>query len=253
VPPRRSAVARITLVGGIGVGGQHGGLAHAVALQNGVAGALLPFGEGLDQQGGRPGNEQAHVFHRRLVERGLGQHAHIQRGHAHEHGGLACRAMARLGSNLAIQIILLPLISAPWMATNRPCTWKMGKAWISTSPGLRPTGCFPAPIVLERDGVAQQVAVREHGPLLRPVVPLVYRMAARSSAHMALPGVLVAVVRGALEQAAGAVVAQGEHMLRARLEGNFADPAKVGRAAHHHSRFGIANESSRSRRFGKRC
>ena len=37
-------------------------------------------------------------------------------------------AMTALGSNLAIQIILLPLMSAPWMATNRPWTWKMGNA-----------------------------------------------------------------------------------------------------------------------------
>ncbi|EWS63058.1 hypothetical protein Y695_03712 [Hydrogenophaga sp. T4] len=44
-------------------------------------------------------------------------------------------AITRLGSNLDSQIILLPLISAPWMATNRPCTWKMGSAWISTSSG----------------------------------------------------------------------------------------------------------------------
>lgn len=37
-------------------------------------------------------------------------------------------AMTALGSNLGHQIILLPLMSAPWMATNRPWTWKMGKA-----------------------------------------------------------------------------------------------------------------------------
>ena len=47
-------------------------------------------------------------------------------------------AIATLGSNFAIQIILLPLISAPWIATNSPCTWKMGSAWMSTSPGFQP-------------------------------------------------------------------------------------------------------------------
>ncbi|MDT4880427.1 hypothetical protein FQZ97_1161800 [compost metagenome] len=47
-------------------------------------------------------------------------------------------AIASLGSNLDIQNILLPLISAPWMATNRPCTWKMGSAWIKTSSGRQP-------------------------------------------------------------------------------------------------------------------
>ncbi|MPM57016.1 hypothetical protein SDC9_103833 [bioreactor metagenome] len=30
-------------------------------------------------------------------------------------------AITALASNFAIQMILLPLISAPWMATNSPC------------------------------------------------------------------------------------------------------------------------------------
>jgi hypothetical protein len=47
-------------------------------------------------------------------------------------------ASTGLGSNLPCQIMVLPLSSAPWMATNRPCTWKMGSAWISTSPGCQP-------------------------------------------------------------------------------------------------------------------
>ena len=47
------------------------------------------------------------------------------------------RAMVALGSNLLNQIILLPLSSAPWLATNRPCTWKMGRACSSTSPGCQ--------------------------------------------------------------------------------------------------------------------
>ena len=46
----------------------------------------------------------------------------------------------------------------------------------------------------------------------------------------------------AFEQRAGAVVAQREHVLRAALESDLADPAKILRAANHHSRFGVANE-----------
>ena len=42
------------------------------------------------------------------------------------------------GSNFENQIIGLPLSSAPCDATNRPCTWKIGSAWISTSPGCQP-------------------------------------------------------------------------------------------------------------------
>ena len=48
------------------------------------------------------------------------------------------RASTAFGSNLPNQIIRLPLSSAPWLATNRPCTWKIGSAWISTSPGFQP-------------------------------------------------------------------------------------------------------------------
>ena len=44
------------------------------------------------------------------------------------------RAITALGSKRLNQIILLPLSSAPCDATNRPCTWKIGSAWISTSP-----------------------------------------------------------------------------------------------------------------------
>ncbi|MNT46076.1 hypothetical protein D3C72_1826980 [compost metagenome] len=47
-------------------------------------------------------------------------------------------AITALGSNLENQTILLPLSSAAWMATNRPCTWKIGSAWISTSPSFQP-------------------------------------------------------------------------------------------------------------------
>ncbi len=48
------------------------------------------------------------------------------------------RRITPLGSNLPNQIILLPFSNAPWIATNRPCTWKIGNAWISTSPFTQP-------------------------------------------------------------------------------------------------------------------
>eukprot|EP01136_Pigoraptor_vietnamica_P034513 Opistho-1_new@98565 len=56
------ALAAVACIGRIGVAGEHDGFAHAVALQDGVACALLPFGKGLDQQRGRPCDEQAHVL-----------------------------------------------------------------------------------------------------------------------------------------------------------------------------------------------
>jgi hypothetical protein len=73
------------------------------------------------------------------VSEGLGQQAHVQRGHAHEHGGARqARAITALGSNFSShRSSWLPFSSAPWLATNRPCTWKIGSAWISTSPPQR--------------------------------------------------------------------------------------------------------------------
>ncbi len=47
------------------------------------------------------------------------------------------RSTTALGSNLLSHSIFEPLSSAPWLATNRPCTWKIGSAWISTSPGCQ--------------------------------------------------------------------------------------------------------------------
>ena len=99
-----------------------------------------------------------------------------------------------------------------------------------------------APVVLERDGIAQQVAVRQHGPLA----------AARGAAGVQNGGevihplvnrlVNVGMGRGTIEQAARAVVAQCEDMLRARLEGDLGHPAKVARRAHHHSGLGVAHK-----------
>ena len=134
VPPRRSPSCRA-----VGVGGEHHGLAHAVALEDGVAGALAPVVEGLHQQRRRAGDEQAHVRAGLARELRLGQQAHVQRRHAHEDGGLGRARDRGLGVEACEnQIILLPLSSAPCEATNRPCTWKIGSAWISTSPARQP-------------------------------------------------------------------------------------------------------------------
>ncbi len=101
---------------------------------------------------------------------------------------------------------------------------------------------LPAPVRLQHARVAEHVAVREHGALAAPggaagvdddrkVVGLAARRRVR-----------VGVVRGALQQGAAAVLAQREHVARAGLEGDLADPAEVGRAAHHHGGLGVAHE-----------
>ena len=101
---------------------------------------------------------------------------------------------------------------------------------------------FPAPIIFERDRVAQQIAVREHRPFAAAGGAAGVQNGGQVIGLARRRCVLVTVVRGALEQAARAVIAQREHMLGARLEGEFADPTKIGGAAHYHSRLGVANE-----------
>ena len=44
------------------------------------------------------------------------------------------RSTTARGANFANHSIGLPLSSAPCEATKSPCTWKIGSAWISTSP-----------------------------------------------------------------------------------------------------------------------
>ena len=91
------AAATLAVLGVVGVGRQHHGLAHAVALEDGVAGALAPGVEGLDQQRRRARDEHAHRGAGLSRQRRLGEHAHVQRGHAHEHGGVGHLRNAGLG------------------------------------------------------------------------------------------------------------------------------------------------------------
>ena len=77
------------------------------------------------------------------------------------------RAMTALASNFANQIIRLPLSSAPWEATKSPCTWKIGNAWINTSPSCQRQKVFKVVALLSR------LPWLSIAPLLRPVVPLV--------------------------------------------------------------------------------
>ena len=81
------------------------------------------------------------------------------------------RAMTARGSNFENQIILLPLSSAPCTATNRPCTWNSGSAWISTSP---PSEAERQPhSICSTRALLSRLPWLSIAPLLRPVVPLV--------------------------------------------------------------------------------
>ena len=71
----------------IGVGGVHAGLGHAVALQDGVAGARLEAGVGLGLQRRAAGDEQAHVPHQLPGESRIVEKPGVEGRHAHQGGG----------------------------------------------------------------------------------------------------------------------------------------------------------------------
>ena len=75
------------------------------------------------------------------------------------------RSTTAFGSNFASHSIFEPFSSAPWLATNRPWTWKIGSAWISTSPSRQSQKSFST---CAFDSRLPWLSI---APLLRPVVP----------------------------------------------------------------------------------
>ena len=100
----------------------------------------------------------------------------------------------------------------------------------------------PAPIIFQHPRITEQIAVRQHRAFA----------AARGAAGVEnrgqivrlfnSGGVLVAAVGGARQERAGAVVVEREDVLCAGVKGDFADPAKVGAAAHDDGRLGVTDE-----------
>ena len=129
----------------------------------------------------------------------------------------------------------------------------MGSAWISTSPPWRR---YASPNRLEGLRVRQQVAVAQHRALAAPggaagvedggqVVGAACGTTGRGGRQHE--------VRSALQQRAGAVVVEREHMRHAGLERELADPAGSCAGAHHHRRLGVANEVLNLGTAGRPC
>ena len=79
-------------------------------------------------------------------------------------GNCASTASASKRGRKTIEV---PLASTQFVATNKPCVWKIGRAWSNTSSGLKPhTRC---------SATAFDVRLRceSMAPFGRPVVPLV--------------------------------------------------------------------------------
>ena len=230
------AAATFAVFAAIGVGGEHQRFAHAIALENGVAGSLAELIESLDQQRRRAADEQAHAGAGLTREIGLGQQAHVQRGHAHEHAGVAHFPHRGGGVEPA---------EPQHLAAIEQSTMNGDKKAVHVEDGQRVhqhVAFTPAPVALQRDGVAEQVAVRQHGALA----------ATRGAAGVedrgevvGLPGrrcMAIAVVCGTFQQTAAAIVVERENMFRAGLECDSRHPGEILVRTDHHARLGIADE-----------
>ena len=227
------AIARIGLAG---VGGQHGRLAHAIALKNGVTGARLPGTEGFDQHGGRARDKQPHVGSHVTVQPCIGQHAHIQRGHAHENGRILEAGHHRLRLELGKPDHGTAIEQRPVNGHKQAVHMEDGQRMNQHIIGL------PVPVHLEHRRIAEQIAVAEHGTLAAPGGATGVE---NGSQIIRLAGhhlMLITVVRSAVQQRARTVCAQRIDMAHAASESNLGHPAKATGRAHHHRWLGIGDE-----------
>ena len=220
------------------VRGEHQRLAHAVALDDGVAGALAEGVEGLDEQRRRAADEDPHVPAGLAVERRLGKQPHVHGRHAHEHRGLGqalhdgARCELREPQHrAAVEQRAVRGDEEPVHVEDRQ---RMDEH----------VAALPVPVVLQRQRVRQQVAVRQHRALAAAGGSAGVHDGGQVVAAAHGRHVLVGVDGGALEQAAGAIVVQREDMRRACQERGPAQPAEAARGAHHHGRLGVAQEEA---------
>jgi hypothetical protein len=232
-------------LGAVGVAGEHDGLAHAVALQDDVAGACTPGLEGLQQQRRRAADEQAHAAAGLGREAGLGQQPHVQRGHAHEDAGLGQPLHHGPGVEAVEPQHLGARQQRAVAGHEQPVHVEDGQRvdqGVAALGAAAGAASAPTPERLQHLRVAAQVAVREHRALA----------AAGGAAGVQDGGevvvaaqrrlVHVGVLRRALQQRARAVVAEREHVDRAGPERNLRQPREGLGRAHHQRRLGVADE-----------
>ena len=145
----------------VGVRGDHVGLGHAVALEDRVAGALAPCADAS-----RPAAAPSRRRTGACLRAGLPRQALAGRAGAYRRSArpssrsrAAAPRRSRPGRTAAGRSSSRRDSSATLEATNRPCVWKIGSAWISTS------ALGEAPDVDQRQRVRRQIGVRQHRAL----------------------------------------------------------------------------------------
>ena len=227
------AAAALALVG---VGGDHAGFGHAVALKYGVAAAAAEFVEGVEQQWRRSGDEQSHAAADVPVEPWLGEQPRVERGHAHHGGGARHIPDQRLGVEPAVQQDARAGEQDGVHGDKKPV--HMEDRQRVDEHVVR----GEAPEFAQHLRIRGEIAVGHHCALGPPGGPggvddhrqiALGALAVGESGRRAGHGIA---------EAAPARIVEGEQVLDAMGAGEVAEQSGRFRAAHHHARFGVAEE-----------
>ena len=101
---------------------------------------------------------------------------------------------------------------------------------------------LPAPVIFQHLRVAEKIGMTEHRAFAATRCTAGVNDGCQVVRFCIYRRVHIAVVRGALEQTATALIVQRHHVTRACLKRDFADPAEIGRCTHHQRRFCISHE-----------
>ncbi len=180
--------------------------------------------------------KSAHVAAGLARQARLGEQAHVQRRHAHEHGGLGQPGNDRLRVELREPdhraAVEQRAVRGDEQAVHMEDRQRVDQH----------VARLPAPVVLQRERVGKQVAVAQHRALAAPRGARGVEDRGQVVGRAPRWLVAVAVQRGALQQRAAAIVVEREHVRRAGLERDLRHPAETASGAHHHRRLGVADE-----------
>ena len=203
-----------------------------------MAGALLPLLEGVNQHGRRTRYEQTHLGASLWVQIGQGQQAGVKSGHAHEHRGF--RQIGQHPHRLKLGMPQHSGATSQGRMDGHKQTMHMEDGQGVQQHIVR----SKAPVGVQTLGAAVQIGVTQHGALAASRGTTGVQNSRQIFRLTHNRRVLVAVVRGPRKQTATALVIQAQHVACAHLERQFANPAKVGRCAHHHRRLGVFHKIS---------
>ena len=240
----RAALRRIAVVR---VAREHDGLAHAVAFEDGVAGAFAPKLEGLGQQRRRARDEDAQLGADIGVEAVFLQQAHVIRRHAHHHGAAWQQGEHAFGVELGQKDLLgtgdQGAMAGDEQAVHMKERQRMQQHIAPAGFGLfAPARITPAPVIAQHQRIAAQIAVGQHRALAAAGGARGVQDGGKVVAAPFDTTETIRLMRGTFEQGTGAVIAEGVHMPNAVLERELGQPWEIVRRTNEDRGFGVADE-----------